>query len=96
MAITLFPARNSRYIVPSDAISIERGAARGVVSIRPSSGVGAFPPVPANVEITPVFESIFRTRLLLMSQIRTLSALSRTILWGWFSCAAFAGPPSPL
>ena len=44
------------------------------------------PPVPrtalANVEITPLRASIRRTRLLLMSQIRTLSAASITMLCG--------------
>src|SRR5262245_14574663 len=55
---TLFPARRIRYIVPSLAISIDRGAASGLVSRPPSSGVDALSPVPAKVEITPVRASI--------------------------------------
>ena len=52
-------------------------------------------PVPATVEMMPVFASTFRITWLSRSAMYRFPAASNTISCGTFSDASIAGPPSP-
>src|SRR5436305_827260 len=91
--------------IDEDPMGSREGAEAGIaagraIGVRASnfapSGVGSRWPLPIRVVMTPDFIATLRMRWFLTSQIKRSPARSKPMLCGSLSCAAVAGPPSPL
>src|SRR5258707_3192858 len=76
----MFPSRKATQRFPARSKSSARGPWSGVPAIGAPSGVGFPSPVPANVEMIPVFISILRIRWFLRSEEHTSELQSRQYL----------------